>query len=117
MLRISMKPGEYFTVGGSTVVQFDRLRGDRAHLIINAPREVPVLRGEVLERNGGQRPGCVMDVAPHYVRQLPWDHRKKQALAELREVLEGMDGDEARTLREKLDVIFPVSPGPRPVEI
>ena len=117
MLCISMRAGDYFTVGESTVIQFTRLTGDRAHITVNAPREVPVLRGEVLERNGGQRPGCVMDVAPHYVRQLPWDHRKKQALAELQEVLEGMDGDEARTLREKLDVIFPVSPGPRPVEI
>ena len=41
MLCISMKPGEYFTVGGSTVIQLDRLTGDRVHLTVNAPREVP----------------------------------------------------------------------------
>ena len=34
MLCISMKPSEYFTVGKETVVQFDRLSGDRVHLII-----------------------------------------------------------------------------------
>ena len=32
MLCISMRAGDYFTVGGSTVVQFDRLTGDRVHL-------------------------------------------------------------------------------------
>ena len=117
MLKLTLLPEEYLLINDSIVVQLKRVAGGRVDVAIEAPREFPIVRGAVLERNGGQRPGCVMDVAPHYVRQLPWDHRKKQALAELREVLEGMDGDEARTLREKLDVIFPVSPGPRPVEI
>ena len=108
MLRISMKPGEYFTVGGSTVVQFDRLRGDRAHLIINAPREVPILRGAVLEREGGKRPDCVVDTPERFIRQLPWDHAKKAALQELKEALEQMgESPEVHTLREKLDRIFP----------
>ena len=84
MLCISMRAGDYFTVGGSTVIQFNRLQGDRVHLVVNAPREVPVLRGEVLERQGGKRPDCVIPLSKRYVRQLPWDHRKKQALAELR---------------------------------
>ena len=44
MLCISMKPGDYFTVGDSTVVQFDRLHGERVCLMIHAPREVPILR-------------------------------------------------------------------------
>ena len=108
MLCISLMPGEYFTVGGSTVIQYDRLSGERTHLTIHAPREVPILRGEVLERNGGKRPDCVMSVSERYVRQLPWDHKKKQALHELRQTLEGMeDTPETRKLREKLDFIFP----------
>lgn len=108
MLCISMKAGEYFTVGGSTVIQYDRLSGERVHLTINAPREVPVLRGEVLERNGGQRPDCVMDTSPRFVRQLPWDHKKKQALADLRQTLDQMDDSpELQTVREKLNAIFP----------
>lgn len=108
MLCISLLPGDYFTVGDDTVIQFDRLSGERMHLIIQAPKTVPILRGGVLERQGGKRPDCVMDVSPRYVRQLPWDHKKKQALAELRAALDGMGGSpEARTIREKLDVIFP----------
>lgn len=113
MLRISMKPGEYFTVGSSTVVQFDRLQGDRAHLIVTAPREVPILRGAVLEREGGRRPGCVVDTPERFVRQLPWDGAKKAALQELRETLNQMEeSPEVRTLREKLDCIFPARKDP-----
>ena len=108
MLCISMKPGDYFTVGDSTVVQFDRLHGERVCLMIQAPREVPILRGEVLERHGGQKPSCIQEKPARYVRQLPWNREKKLALQELREALERMDGGpEAQLLREKLDVIFP----------
>ena len=108
MLCITLLPGDYFTVGSDTVIQFDRLSGERIHLIVNAPREVPILRGEVLERQGGKRPGCVRELSPRYIRQLPWDHAKKQALAELRQTLDGMDDSpEVRALREKLDLIFP----------
>ena len=108
MLCISLMPGEYFTVGGSTVIQFDRLSGERAHITIHAPREVPILRGEVLERQGGKRPDCVMPFSKRYVRQLPWDHRKKQALAELRRALDRMeDSPETRLIQERLDFIFP----------
>lgn len=110
MLCITLLPGEYFTVGNDAVIQFDRLSGERIHLIINAPREVPIVRGEVLERQGGQRPGCVRELSPRYVRQLPWNHAKKQALAELRQMVEAMgDSPEARAMREKLNCIFPQS--------
>ena len=108
MLCITLLPGGYFTVGSDTVIQFDRLSGERVHLTVNAPREVPILRGEVLERQGGQRPACVKEKSPHYVHQLPWDHAKNQALAELRQALDRMGGTpDAQTIREKLDLIFP----------
>jgi sRNA-binding carbon storage regulator CsrA len=111
MLCISMKPSEYFTVGKETVVQFDRLSGDRVHLIISAPKEVPILRGDVLERRGGKRPDCVLELSPRYIRQLPWNHAKKQALHEMRELLAQMgDTPEALMLQKKLEVIFPVQP-------
>ena len=58
MLCITMKRGEYFTVGGDTVILFDQLSGERAHLTIHAPRSVPIVRGEVLERTGN-RPACI----------------------------------------------------------
>ena len=108
MLHISMRIGDYFTVGNDTVIQFDDLVGERSRITINAPREIPILRGEVLERGGGTRPGCVMGKAPHYVRQLQWNGAKKKALLEMRQTLEQMgDSPEARLLRQKLDFIFP----------
>ena len=48
-----------FAIGGGIVVQLRRVAGGRADLWIDAPREVPVVRGTVLERNGGERPACL----------------------------------------------------------
>ena len=59
MLCITMRKGDYFLIGKDIVVQLDTLSGSRVHLTINAPKDVPIVRGEVLERNGGQRPGRV----------------------------------------------------------
>ena len=61
MLCITMRKGDYFTIGKDIVVKVDRLGVDRIHLSIDAPKELPILRGEVLERGGGSRPGCVND--------------------------------------------------------
>jgi len=103
-----MRAGDYFTVGESTVVQFDRLTGDRVHLTINAPREVPILRGDVLERGGGKRPDCVMTTSPRYVKQIPWNPAKKRALQELRQTLDALDDSpETQAIRAKLDILFP----------
>ena len=111
MLCITMRAGDYFTLGKDTVVQFERLNGDRARMMITAPKEVPILRGDVLERKGGERPGCVLDTPEPFVRQLPWNHQKKEALAELRETLSQMeDTPQTKRLKEKLDTIFPVYP-------
>ena len=111
MLCITMKRGEYFTVGGDTVILFDQLSGERAHLTIHAPREVPILRGEVLERDGGERPGCVFDARRRYRRELPWDRSKAQALSAMRLLLEQMDGadENVRALRRQLNCMFPAA--------
>lgn len=108
MLCIALKRGDYFTVGGETVVQFEHLSGERVHLAIHAPREIPILRGEVLERTGGARPSCIYDTRRRGMKQLPWNYAKKAALAQLRQTLDQMDDSpEVRTAREKLDFIFP----------
>lgn len=108
MLNLSLKPGEYFTVGGDTVIQMSRLTGDRVHLTVTAPREVPILRGNVLERNGGVRPSCVQPPRQSYTRQLPWNPEKKAALQQLRKTLSAMaDSPETRALHQELDRIFP----------
>ena len=113
MLFLSLKAGEYFTVGSDTVVQYDRLHGERVQLLVHAPREVPVVRGTGLERAGNPRPACLRETPEHFVRQLPWNGEKKRALAGLRALLEELEPTEPETvrrIREKLDVLFPPCP-------
>ena len=138
MLCITMKRGEYFTVGGDTVILFDQLSGERAHLTIHAPREVAIVRGEVLERRGGQRPACLSNLPP---RKMPkykpaalflWNdgrERAVQALEKLAVRLEANGGTgEAKLLREQIHQLVPapweeelssklISPGSQPAEI
>lgn len=64
MLKISLTPGEYLTIGENVVVQLYRSAGGRAYLAIQAPRDVSILRGTVLERQGGERPQGLMNVLP-----------------------------------------------------
>ncbi len=48
MLCITMKRGEYFTVGDA-VIHLES-GGEHVRLSIDAPREIPIVRGAVLER-------------------------------------------------------------------
>ena len=109
MLCLSLNQGEYMTIGGNVVVQLDRISGDRCKLVVEAPREIPVLRGEVLERTGGQRPGCVLDGPRWHRQEIPWNRSKDQALAAMRTLLSQMDGRDSnvRALRRQLAHMFP----------
>ena len=138
MLCITMKRGEYFTVGGDTVVLFDQLSGERAHLTIHAPREVSIVRGEVLERQGGQRPACLASLPPRkkpkYKRAAVflWNDGRERAIQALEKLAAQMEesgaAEEARLLREQLRQLVPapweeeltsklISSGSRPAEI
>ena len=111
MLLLQLKTGEYMTIGGSVVVQLSDVSGNRCKLMVEAPREVPVVRGELLERAGGPRPECVMETS----RQrwpgsgLSWNRNKTQALIAMRRLLSQMDGgdDHVKDLRRQLDFLFP----------
>lgn len=109
MLCLNLNPGEYVTIGGDVVVQFDRVSGERCRLMIQAPGEVPVLRGEVLERSGGERPACVVSMPRRRGQEIPWNRSKAQALAAMRKLLAEMDGGDSsvQSLRRQLDHIFP----------
>ena len=61
MLKLSLTPGEYLTIGDNVVVQLCRSEGGRAYLAVAAPREIPIVRGAVLEREGGQKTACLTD--------------------------------------------------------
>lgn len=109
MLCLNLTPGEYMTIGGDIVVQLDRVSGDRCKLVVQAPREIPILRGEVLERGGGQRPDCVFDAPRWRKQEIFWDRSKAQALAAMRRLLDEMDGGDGnvQALRRQLNHMFP----------
>ena len=112
MLCLSLKPGEYMTIGDSVVVQLDRVSGDRCKIVVQAPREVPILRGEVLERNGGERPACVFETPRWHKLEIPWNRSKAQSLSAMRALLAQMDGGDSnvQSLRRQLDHMFPPAP-------
>lgn len=109
MLCLNLSPGEYLTIGENVVVQMDRISGDRCRLIIQAPREISVLRGKVLERNGGQRPDCVFDGPRGRHSEISWNRSKAQALSAMRTLLSQMDGRDSnvQSLRRQLNHMFP----------
>ena len=109
MLSLVLNQGDYMTIGGDVVVQLNRITGDRCKLVIEAPREIPIVRGEVLEREGAERPDCVIDAPLYHKAEVPWNRSKAQALASMRRLLSKMDGrdDDVKTLRRQLDHILP----------
>ncbi len=111
MLCLSLMPGEYLTIGEEVVLQYNQTVGERCKLVFNAPREVPIVRGKVAERNGAERPECVFD-QPRQSRQgIPWNRSKAQALAAMRKLLSQMDGHDqnVQDLRRQLNHIFPAT--------
>lgn len=65
MLVLARKPGETLVIGDNIIITVVEVRGDSVRLSIDAPREVPVYRGEIhaaiVEANrgaalGGQMP-------------------------------------------------------------
>lgn len=56
MLFLQLKEGEYVTIGEDIIVQVFPDSSSMTRLAIKAPRELTILRGEVLERNGAKRP-------------------------------------------------------------
>ena len=116
MLSLSLSLGNYLTIGDDVVIQLNRITGDRCKLTIQAPREVPIVRGKVLEREGAERPDCVFDNPVYHKREVPWDRSKAQALNAMRALLDRMDGGDAdvQALRRQLNHMFPKEPKAAP---
>ena len=50
MLVLSRKPGESIVIGENITVRIIEVRGDRVRIGVEAPRDVPVYRTEILCR-------------------------------------------------------------------
>lgn len=59
MLFLQLNDGEYLTIGKDIVIQVFTKAAIRVS--VNAPKDMTILRGEVLERNGEARPSCLYD--------------------------------------------------------
>lgn len=57
MLSVQLKSGEYLTIGDDIVVQVFQT-GTTFRVAVQAPRELPIVRGEVFERTE-DRPDCI----------------------------------------------------------
>jgi len=49
-LVLTRRPGQKIVIGDDIVVEVHLVTGNRVKLLITAPREIPVNRGEVAER-------------------------------------------------------------------
>ena len=116
MLKLTLLPNEYLVIGDNTVVQLARIAGGRADLAIDAPRTVPIVRGAVLERDGGQRPACLAPPARtkaryHRDRIFRWNDDRERAVRVMKRVIDRLEengaGDEAGILRTQLDRLIP----------
>ena len=82
-----MKSGEYVTIGEDVVVQVFRESGPQVRISIKAPKEIPIVRGAVLEQAGKKRPGGLHNRAPkkcpsdqiHSARRLEEFAKKQEA--------------------------------------
>ena len=116
MLKLTLLPEEYLTINDSVVIQLKRVAGGRADLAIDAPREFPILRGTVLERSGGQRPGCLAPPPRKKARTyrdqvFRWNDDRERAVRIMKQVIDRLErsgaGGEAKVLRTQLDRIVP----------
>ena len=110
MLSLMLKEGEYLTIGEDIVVQVFPDSKSRTRLSISAPKDVTILRGDLWERGGADRPDCVRETRRHpRSSEFSWDRNKTQTLIAMRRLLGQMDSgdDNVKNLRRQLDFLFP----------
>lgn len=118
MLCVNLSTGEYVVINDNIVVQLYNISGNRCRMMVTAPREIPIVRGEVLEREGGERPGCVIDGPFDHRSEIPWNKSKSQSLVAMRKLLSRMDSWDinVQTLRRQLNNMFPPVPDSKTAE-
>lgn len=116
MLKLTLFPDEYFTIDEKIVVQLQRIAGGRVILAVEAPREMPVLRGTLLEQQGGKRPECLTpprERKKHGARDLtfPWNDDRERAVRAMEQVFSELEAqglsEESSTLHKQLNRIIP----------
>ena len=81
MLSLQLKSGEYLTIGDDIVVQVFE-QGGAIRVAVKAPRELPILRGEV---HDGQRPDGLLRQRPKTPSERVRNARRMEELARKKE--------------------------------
>lgn len=98
MLSLQMKSGDYVTIGNQVVVQVFKESGPQFRISIKAPKEISIVRGKVLERDGEQRPEGLLDRKPkrspsdkqHYAQYLQKVKKRQDAYRSGQEICAGV---------------------------
>lgn len=80
MLSLTVRDGEYITIGPDIVVQVLKT-GDVFRVAIDAPRELGIQRSKVRER-GADAPGCIQRVRSLKNPPRPYSHQGFKQAAE-----------------------------------
>ena len=101
MLSLQLKSGDYLTIGNHVVVQVFKGSRQEFRVSIKAPREIPIVRGKVLERDGILPPEGLHDRPPKkapsdYSHSAQWKKRQQaretrsDAVRQMRAILDGL---------------------------
>ena len=77
MLSLRLKSGDYLTIGENITIQVFKQTGSAISLEIQAPREIPVLRGAVHERSG-ERPDGLLEGRPKSLSRLRYNAKRQE---------------------------------------
>ncbi len=72
MLLLQLRDGEYLTIGEDIVIQV--FTHSTIKVSVQAPKDMTILRGEVLERNGTDRPACLFDPSSAKMKKAGKNH-------------------------------------------
>ena len=119
MLSLQLKSGDYLTIGNDVVVQVFKGSGQEFRVAVKAPKEVPIVRGKVLEREGNHPPEGLRDRPPKkapsdYSHSAQWRKRQQaretrsDAVRQMRAILDGLSSqssleEDIRALRTQLE--------------
>ena len=74
MLNLSVRPGEYLMVGENVKIVFVGGTGNNIHLMIEAPREVNIVRSRAAEKAGTAGP------SPYSKKKTPVSDKAQQEI-------------------------------------